>query len=268
MPRRIGLATVMTLSAAIVAAMAAGQPATRVSRSSDAVLVFAAASLQTAIDELAERYRTITGTVIRASYAASSTLANQIVQGAPAEIFISADLDWMDFVESRGGLQPNSRVNLLGNDLVLVAPAASAVQLAITEHFAIAGALGSGRLAVADPSAVPAGKYAKAALTSLGVWNDVAHRLAPAENVRAALLLVSRGEAPLGIVYRSDARADLGVRIVDVFPDATHPAIIYPAALTRHATGPAQKVFDYLRGPTAREVFERQGFRTDVSPPR
>jgi molybdate transport system substrate-binding protein len=251
---------------AIAAVMSIGASARQTPAKSADVLIFAAASLKTALDEIAEPCRRATGVGVRASYAASSTLANQIDQGAPAEIFISADLDWMDEVAKHGMIQAESRVNLLGNDLVLVAPAKSNVTLHIGPGFPLAAALGSGRLAVGDPAAVPAGLYAKAALTSLGVWNDVANRLAPAENVRAALVLVSRGETPLGIVYRTDARAEPGVKIVDVFPESSHPPIVYPAALTTHASADATKVLDYLRGPEARALFERQGFRTTMSP--
>ena len=207
-----------------------------------------------------------TGVGYKASYAASSTLAKQIDEGAPAEIFISADLEWMDYVAKRNLIEKASRVNLLGNDLVLVAPKASSVALKIAPKFGLAAALGTGRLAVADPAAVPAGLYAKAALTSLGVWDSVSSRLAPAENVRAALLFVSRAEAPLGIVYRTDALADATVKIVDIFPESSHPPIVYPAALTTRASAAARKVLDYLRGPAARAVFEKQGFRTNVPP--
>jgi molybdate transport system substrate-binding protein len=257
----------LTLSVGAALVVAAAGPAVRqTAPASSEVLIFAAASLKTALDDIAEPCRRATGAGIRASYAASSALANQIDQGAPAEIFISADLDWMDDVAKHGMIQAASRVNLLGNDLVLVAPASSAVTLHIAPGFPLAAALGSGRLAVGDPTSVPAGLYAKAALTSLGVWNDVASRLAPAENVRAALLFVSRGETPLGIVYRTDARAEPGVKIVDVFPDSSHPPIVYPAALTTHASANARKVLDYLRGPEARVLFERQGFRTSVPP--
>lgn len=230
------------------------------------VLIFAAASLKNVIDDLAAPCRQATGVAYKASYAASSTLAKQIDEGAPAEIFISADLEWMDDVAKHHGIDAASRVNLLGNDLVLIAPKASSVALTIGPGFGLAAALGNGRLAVGDPSAVPAGLYAKAALMSLGVWDRVASRLAPAENVRAALLLVSRAEAPLGIVYRTDALVDPGVRIVDVFPESSHPPIIYPAALTTHATASARKVFECLRGPAARAIFERQGFRTNMPP--
>jgi molybdate transport system substrate-binding protein len=228
------------------------------------VLVFAAASVQTALDELAPAIARGTGVQIRPSYAASSALARQIESGAPAELFISADLDWMDYVADRKLIRAGSRVNLLGNDLVLIAPASKPVSLAIARNFPLAAALGADRLAVADPTSVPAGKYAQAALTSLGVWPSVSSRLAAAENVRAALLLVSRGETPLGIVYKSDALADRGVVIVGTFPEASHPRIVYPAALTTPASDRAARVLAFLRGPEARTVFARQGFRTDL----
>lgn len=225
------------------------------------VLVFAASSLQTALDALVEPAERATGVHMRLSYAASSALARQIESGAPAALFISADLDWMDYVSQRGLIQPASRVNLLGNRLVLIAPKTKPVALRIGPGFGLASALGSGeRLAVADPSAVPAGKYARAALTSLGAWDAVATRIAPAENVRAALLLVSRGETPLGIVYRTDALADPGVVIVDTFPETTHPAIVYPAALTSAANPAARRLLEFLESPAALMEFERQGF--------
>lgn len=249
--------------AAAVAMLAA--PDTTRAQSSD-VLIFAAASLRNVIDDLAAACKHATGVSYKASYAASSTLAKQINEGAPADIFISADLEWMDDVATHKMIQLDTRINLLGNDLVLVAPKASPVSLKIGPNFGLAGALGSGRLAVGDPMAVPAGLYAKAALISLGVWDSVSSRLAPAENVRAALILVSRAEAPLGIVYRTDAIADPSVRIVDIFPESSHPPIVYPAALTTRASAAARKVLDYLHGPAARVVFEKQGFRTLVPP--
>jgi molybdate transport system substrate-binding protein len=224
------------------------------------VLVFAAASLRTALDEVGAGCRTSTGIELSASYAASSALARQIESGAPAEMFISADLDWMDYVDARRLIRTASRVDLLGNGLVLVAPAGSTSALTIGKGMDIAGALGGGRLAVADPASVPAGRYAKAALESLGVWTQVANRLAPAENVRAALLLVSRREAPLGIVYRTDAAADPGVRVVATFPPDTHPPIVYPAALTNRATADAATLLQCIQAPAARKVFERWGF--------
>ena len=224
------------------------------------VLVFAAASLQTALDELAPAVARATGATMRVSYAASSALARQIENGAPAEIFISADLDWMSYLAERKLIDAATRVNLLGNRLVLIAGRTRPIALRIDRNFPLAAALGRDRLALADPEAVPAGKYAKAALTSLGVWDQVASRIAAAENVRAALQLVARGEAPLGIVYRSDAIADTSVVIVDTFPETSHPPIVYPAALVTNASPAALKVLEYFASDAARAVFERQGF--------
>ncbi len=226
------------------------------------VLIFAAASLQTALDALTPAIDRSTGAHVRVSYAASSALARQIEGGAPADLFISADLDWMDYVAERKLIRPDTRVNLLGNDLVLIAPAATPVSLHIAPGFPIAEALGSGRLAIADPDAVPAGKYGRAASTALGVWDRVAGKLAPAENVRAALLLVSRGEAPLGIVYRTDAMADPGVMVVDVFPDATHPRIVYPAALTVRASADAARVLAFLESAQAKAGVRQDGIQS------
>jgi molybdate transport system substrate-binding protein len=227
-------------------------------------LVFAAASLQTALDELIPAIARDTGVRVRASYAASSALARQIDAGAPADLFLSADVEWMDYVASRGLIRPDSRGNLLGNTLVLIAPAGEPVHLRIAPGFPLAVCLGANRLAVADPESVPAGKYARAALTSLGVWNSVAAKLAPAANVRAALQLVSRGDAPLGIVYRTDALADRRVVVVGTFPPGSHSPIVYPAAVTSRASPDAARVLAYLRSPAANAVFSRLGFRTDV----
>jgi len=226
----------------------------------DDVLVFAAASLQTALDDLVAPAQRAVGVKFRVSYAASSALARQIESGAPAHIFLSADLDWMDYLADKKLIRINSRVNLLGNRLVLIAPKSGTTTLAIGPGFALAGALGSDRLALADPAAVPAGKYARAALTALGVWDSVAGKIAAAENVRAALLLVSRGEAPFGIVYHTDAVADRGVRIVDTFPETTHAPIIYPAALTPHAPPAASRLLEFLKSDAAWAAFAKQGF--------
>ena len=225
------------------------------------LVVFAAASLRNALDDADTRFTAAGHVPVRVSYAASSTLARQIAAGAPADVFISADLDWMDWLAERHLIRTPTRSNLLGNTLVLVAPAASRLALAIRPGFPLAAALGGGRLAVADPAAVPAGRYAKAALENLGVWDVVAGHLAPAENVRAALLLVERGEVPLGIVYRTDAAADAGVRIVATFPAATHKPIIYPIALLSSTANPAAVAYlAFLRSPAARQAFEKQGF--------
>jgi molybdate transport system substrate-binding protein len=251
-----------TFRVLLVCAAAALSVAAQSPRPANDVLVFAAASLQTALDELVEPARRATGVRMRVSYAGSSALARQIESGAPADLFISADLDWMAYLAARQLIRADSRVNLLGNRLVLVAPRAEPVTLKIAPRFALAAALGRSRLALADPAAVPAGKYARAALTSLGVWDEVAGKIAAAENVRAALLLVSRGEAPLGVVYHTDAVADPGVLIVDTFPESTHPPIIYPAALTSVASPAGSRVLEFLRTDAARAVFARQGFTT------
>jgi molybdate transport system substrate-binding protein len=225
------------------------------------VLVFAAASLKTALDAIATQWRKETGVQATISYAASSTLAKQIDNGAPADLFISADQDWMDYLQERKQVDPETRIDLLGNSLVLIAPADSPARVTIAPGFPLAALIGDGHLAMADPGAVPAGRYAKAALTALGVWPAIAGRIAAAENVRAALLLVARGEAPLGIVYRTDAAAEPAVRVVGIFPPDSHPPIVYPMALTRAASPGAPAFASYLRGAAARALFEAQGFR-------
>jgi molybdate transport system substrate-binding protein len=187
-------------------------------------------------------------------------LAKQIEAGAGADVFFSADRDWMDYLDKRGLLRSGTRVELLGNALVLIAPADSQVQLKIAPHFALLPALGEGRLACGDPDSVPAGLYARAALTQLGVWAEVAPRLARAENVRTALAYVARAETPLGIVYQTDAKAEKRVRVVDVFPPDTHPPIVYPAAETAAAQPQAAQYLDFLRAAGAQEIFARYGF--------
>jgi molybdate transport system substrate-binding protein len=224
------------------------------------VLVFAAASLQTALDTLTAPARHATGITMRVSYAASSALARQIENGASADLLVSADLDWMDYLEARGLIRPGTRVTLLGNRLVLIAPRDRPIALTIAPGFPIARALGDSRLALADPEAVPAGRYARAALTSLGVWASVAGRIAAAENVRAALRLVALGEAPLGIVYHTDAIAEPAVSVLGTFPESSHPPIVYPAALTSTAGPAAARLLEFLRGAEARHVFVEQGF--------
>jgi molybdate transport system substrate-binding protein len=225
------------------------------------VVVFAAASLKNALDDIAGQWQRETGKKAVISYAASNTLIKQIEQGAPADIFISADLDWMDYGQQNNLIRPDSRFNLLGNRLVLIAPKDASVSANIQPGFDLATLLKGSRLAMGNVDAVPAGKYGKAALEKLGVWDSVKDKIAQAESVRAALLFVSRGEAPLGIVYQTDAAADPGVKIVGTFPENTHPPIIYPVALTKESTNPnAQAFLDYLRLPAARAAFERQGF--------
>ena len=223
--------------------------------------VLAAASLKNALDEVSGQYQLPQGGKISISYAGSSALARQIENGAPADIFISADRDWMDYVEKRGLIRSDSRVNLLRNEMVLIAPADSKAAVEIKPGFPLATLLGGGRLAMADPDYVPAGKYGKAALVKLGVWTSVAGKVARAENVRAALSFVARGEAPLGIVYRTDAKADRKVRIVAVFPAETHPPIVYPAALLKGARDPAASMFfEFLNSAQARGIFRKHGF--------
>jgi molybdate transport system substrate-binding protein len=254
------------LLAALAAAGVAGANANSPLQAPATVLVFAASSLQTVLDTMTPELQRGSNVTLQTSYAASSALARQIESGAPADLFISADLEWMDYLQSRKAITPETRVNLAGNRLVLIAPAASRTVLPIRPKFGLAAALGGGRLAVADPSAVPAGKYARAALDYLGVWSAVESRLAPAENVRAALLLVSRGETPLGIVYRTDALADRSVRIVDTFPAEMHAPVVYPAAVTVAApqASAASRVLAWLQSDAARRVFDAQGFDVSV----
>jgi molybdate transport system substrate-binding protein len=244
---------------------AAGLPAREAAPGSAALpqpslLVFAAASLTDALEEADRAFTADSHIAVKTSYAGSSVLAKQIEAGARADVFVSADREWMDYLEKHGLLRPGTRRDLLGNALVLIAPADSPVQLKIAPQFALAAALGSGRLACADPDSVPAGLYARAALTALGVWEAVSPRLARAENVRAALAYVARGEAPLGIVYQTDALADKHVRVVDVFPADTHPPIIYPAAATSAARPESARYLDFLRSERARQIFTRYGF--------
>jgi molybdate transport system substrate-binding protein len=223
--------------------------------------VFAAASLKDALDELASAYRKRVSGRIIVSYAASSALAQQIAQGAPADIFISADLEWMEHLDKLKLIRKGSRVTLLSNRLVLVAPADSKAAFTIGPRFPLAKLLGDRRLAMADPDYVPAGRYGRAALESLGVWTEVSARIARAENVRAALAFVARGEAPFGIVYRTDAMAEGKVRIVGEFAASLHPRIIYPAAVLVRSKSPAAEAFlGYLRSPQARPMWERHGF--------
>jgi len=223
--------------------------------------VFAAASLREALDAQVRRFEAASGHKVTVAYAASNTIAKQIEAGAPADIFISADVDWMDYLDARKLLAPGSRANLLRNRLVLIAPASSKSALTIGPDFALAAALGSERLALANPDSVPAGKYAKAALQMLGVWGSVSKQVARTENVRAALMLVARGEAPLGIVYATDALAERSVRVVDTFAENTHPPIVYPIAITATSGSPVARMFvAYLASDAARTTWERYGF--------
>lgn len=231
------------------------------------VVVFAAASMKNALDAVIAGWSKETGKTATVSYAASSALAKQIEQGAPADMFISADLAWMDYVAKANLIQPATRENLLGNRLVLVAPADATATVDIQPGFDLAALLGDGRLAVGEVNSVPAGKYARTALASLGVWPSVEGKLAQADNVRAALLLVSRGEAPFGIVYQTDAASDKKVKIVGVFPETSHAPIIYPVALTAASTNPdAASLLKALHSGPAAAAFTAEGFTMLVPP--
>lgn len=225
------------------------------------VTVFAAASLTNVLNDIGKAFTAETKIPLRFSYAASSTLARQMEQGAPAEVFASADLDWMDWAESRKLIDAKTRVSLLGNRLVMVAPADGKVAKVDLTRDGLKAALGDGRLATGAVASVPVGKYAKAALEALGLWSEVEPKLAQAESVRAALVLVARGEAPLGIVYETDAKAEPRVKVVAVFPAGSHPPVVYPFALTAAARGDAPARFlAFLSQPAARAVFEAGGF--------
>lgn len=224
------------------------------------ILVFAAASLTEAMQELGAAYEKTARVTVKSSFDSSSVLAHQIEAGAQADVFFSADTAWMDYLQNRNLMRAASRKDVLGNRLVLIAPAQRQIQLKIAPRFPLAAVLGDGRLATADPDSVPAGRYARSALSALGVWDEIAPRLARAENVRVALLYVARGEAPLGIVYASDALADKRVRVVDTFPASTHEPIVYPIALTTSAKSQAVGFVAYLIGPQGHDIFVKHGF--------
>ena len=225
------------------------------------ITVYGAASLTNALQDVGAKFSASGGAKVRFSFAASSLLARQIEAGADADLFFSADTEWMTYLVDRNLIQGATRKDVLSNRLVLIAPTNSTVSLEIRPNFPLARALGDGRLAVADPDTVPAGKYARQALTSLGVWGSVAERLVRAENVRVALTYVARGEAPLGIVYETDARAEPKVKLIGTFPTNTHERIVYPVALTMHGTSAEARAFlAYVEGPQAAEVFRYYGF--------
>ncbi|HEV2286366.1 MAG TPA: molybdate ABC transporter substrate-binding protein [Steroidobacteraceae bacterium] len=246
--------------AAAVVLLGAAQDAVAAEPRREALVVFAAASVTDALDEVGRAFTAATGVAVKPSFAASSVLAKQIEAGAPAEVFLSADGEWMDYLARRALLRAGTRRDLLGNELVLVAPAQSPVHLALAPHVDLAAALAGGRLATGDPDSVPAGRYAQAALTHLGIWEQVAPHLVRAENVRNALEYVARGEAALGIVYRTDALAEKRVRVVAVFPADSHAPIVYPVALTSGAGAEAAAFEDFLESAAAREIFTRYGF--------
>ena len=227
---------------------------------SKSVLVFGAASLTDVLDELGKAFTAKTQVPVKSSLAASSALAKQIEAGAPADVFFSADLEWMDSLEKRNLLRPGSRHNVVLNRLVLIAPADSKVSVKIAPNFDLLKALGAGKLVTGDPDSVPVGKYAHTALEKLGVWDKVSDRLVRAENVRSALAFVARGEAQLGIVYQTDALAEKRVRIVDIFPEDTHPPVTYPIALTTGAGPEAQRFEDFVVSEAAQPIFRKYGF--------
>ena len=217
--------------------------------------------MKNALDDVNAAFTKQSGIKVVASYAASSALMKQIEQGAPADVFVSADLDWMDYGSQKKLIKDDTRVNLLGNRLVLIAPKDSKIgNVTIGPGFDLAKLAGDGRIATGDVRAVPVGKYAKAALEKLGAWAAVEPKMAMAENVRAALVLVARGEAPLGIVYETDAKVEPNVKIVGAFPDDSHPPIIYPVALTVTAKPDAAPYLAFLRSQAAKTIFEKYGF--------
>lgn len=224
------------------------------------LVVFAAASLTNALEEASEAYTKGGGSKVELSFAASSALARQIEAGAKADLFFSADVDWMDYLQTRSLIDPASRHDVLRNRLVLIAPKDSKIALRIAPNFPLAVTLGENRLATGDPDSVPVGRYARDALTNLGVWNQISERIVRTDNVRVALAYVARGEAALGIVYATDASIEKKVRVVAVFPDNTHAPIVYPLALTRTAKSATQNYAAYLSGQDAAAIFEKHGF--------
>ena len=224
------------------------------------ILVFAAASLTEVLGELSQDWEKTWGATVKLSFAASSVLARQVEAGGKADVFISADQAWMDYLQARNLIDKLTRRDLVGNRLVLIAPADSRIELKIAPGFALAAALGKRRLATGDPDTVPVGRYARSALTTLGIWDEIQDRLVRADNVRSAMMFVARGEVPLGIVYNTDALIDSKVRIVDTFPENTHPPITYPGAVTQGAGSEALAFLDYLARPEARDTWRKFGF--------
>ncbi|MEY9124520.1 molybdate ABC transporter substrate-binding protein [Bradyrhizobium yuanmingense] len=257
--RLSGLFTAFVILAGTAVAPAAAEDKT--------ITVFAAASMKNALDEIDAAYTARTGVKFSVSYAASSVLAKQIEQGAPADVFVSADTDWMDYAIAKKTINEPSRVNLLGNSIVLIAPKDSKIDsVTIAPGFDLAKLAGDGRIATGDVRSVPAGKYAKAALEKLGAWQAAEPKFAMAESVRAALTLVARGEAVLGIVYSTDAKVEPGVKIVGTFPADSHPAIIYPVAATSTARPEANGYLAFLRSAAAKAILEKYGFKFLISP--
>jgi molybdate transport system substrate-binding protein len=259
MYRLIGILTAFTLLLGSAWSPAVAQDKT--------LTVFAAASMKNALDDIDAAYTARTGVKISVSYAASSALAKQIEQGAPADVFVSADTDWMDYAIKQKTINEPTRVNLLGNTLVLIAPKDSKIDnVSIGPGFDLARLVGDGKIATADVKSVPVGKYAKSALDKLGAWEAAEPKFAMTENVRAALALVARGEAVLGIVYSTDAKVEPGVRIIGTFPADSHPAIIYPIAATTAAQPETADYLAFVRSSAAKATFEKYGFKFLVSP--
>lgn len=256
-----------TLAFAPLALAAHAKDAKPAAADAKTITVFAAASMKNALDEVDAAYSAKSGVKIVASYAASSVLAKQLEQAAPADVFVSADLAWMDYAIKKKSINEATRVNLLGNKIVLIAPKDSKIdKVDIKQGFDFAKLAGDGRIAVGDVTSVPAGKYAKAALEKLGSWPATQPKLAMAENVRAALALVSRGEAVLGIVYETDAKVDPGVKILGSFPEGSHPPIIYPVAATANANNDTGAYLAFLRSAAAKTIFEKYGFTFLIKP--
>ena len=255
--RRSSLLAVVAL--ALATAPAAAQQKT--------ITVFAAASMKNALDDVNAAFLRASGIKVTASYAASSALAKQLEQGAPADIFASADPDWMDYSAQKKTIKDDTRVNLLGNRLVLIAPKDSKIdKVDIAPGFNLAKLIGDGRITTGEMTSVPVGKYAKGALEKLGIWGSVEKKFAMADNVRMALALVARSEAVLGIVYETDAKVEPGVKIVGAFPADSHPPIVYPVAAAANAKPEATAYFAFLRSQTARAVFEQYGFTFLIRP--
>ncbi|MEK1932935.1 MAG: molybdate ABC transporter substrate-binding protein [Pararhizobium sp.] len=249
------------LGAAAAAVWIGAVPLAQPAAAAEKVTVFAAASLKNALDAVNAAWRKEAGKETTVSYAASSALAKQIEAGAPADVFISADLAWMDYVGEKKLIKEDTRANLLGNRIVLVTGKQDAAPVDIKQGFDLKGLLGDEKLAMGAVDSVPAGKYGKAALEKLGVWSSVEKNVAGGENVRAALLLVSKGEAPYGIVYKTDAAADIGVTVVGTFPEDSHPPIVYPISITAESKNPdAAAYVEFVKSAEAAALFEAQGF--------
>jgi len=258
------LCGLLSVLAILFGSSAYAQPETPTAKT---LTVFAAASMKNALDEVNAAYTAKTGVKFAVSYAASSVLAKQIEQGAPADVFLSADTDWMDYAIARKTINESTRVDLLGNSIVLIAPKDSKLDnTSIGPGFDLAKLAGDGRIVTGDVKSVPAGKYAKAALETLGIWRTAESKFAMAENVRAALTLVARGEAALGIVYSTDAKIEPGVKIIGTFPASSHPPIIYPVAATSTAKLGTNDYLGFLQSTAAKAIFEKYGFKFLVSP--